>query len=195
MEKQSNKSQLEYSYEDDVYEEDEDALEEELASSYELNARLKKLELEYEEAPRHSQISPTESNFSRGSRGSEAHRRVVANPQKSHSFTRDQMIKIQRDNLNLLGNLERIQRKGGGISSNKPKKPVKHVAASAVNRRKKHNDTAMQNLAFLKRLQNVKPTLATGGRTGPSPRRNPKPPGPRNPKKRPEWVDVTSRAY
>lgn len=118
--------------------------------------------------------------------------------------TRVREAKIQRDNISLLSNLERIQRRGGGID-NRSRQPANHRAAAAVNRRKKTQNTMNENLAFLKRLQSVKPTITTKGSPhtrnvrGPRARASPGTHGgaraaPKKQKARPEWKDISVTA-
>jgi hypothetical protein len=119
---------------------------------------------------------------------------------KNRTYTPDEQIKMRRDNVSLLSNLERIQRRGGGtnntaISPAVAKTKAKHTAASSINRFKTQTKTANENMAFLKRLQGVK-SSGIGG----TPKRGGKtlagtPPPGSNGKakvrkaKKPEWVD------
>lgn len=100
----------------------------------------------------------------------------------------EQLMTIKRDNVNLLSNLERIQRKGGG-TDNRPAKPVRHVAAASINRHQGFAKQSIENHALLNRLRRVKGTLSTGG-VGQIRRNNPAPKKRKPPKARPEWNDV-----
>ena len=120
---------------------------------------------------------------------------------KNRTYTASEQIKMRRDNVSLLSNLERIQRRGGGTDNSPvaPRTKVKHTAAASINRFRSQNKTANENMAFLKRLQGVKST----GIAGVAPPRRvvgggtisagTPPPGTRRPKvkkaKKPEWVD------
>eukprot|EP01147_Barroeca_monosierra_P010035 gene10035-2209_t len=78
------------------------------------------------------------------------------NGNRIHS--REDMRKIQRENVLLLTKLEEIQRKGAAVHA-APAPPRKHEASSTVNRRKKQRETENQNKAFLKRLEGVRSTV------------------------------------
>jgi len=119
-------------------------------------------------------------------------------PERSNrTYTAEEQIKMRRDNVSLLSNLERIQRRGGG-TDNRPKKKVNHIAAASINRFKGQRNIANENMAFLKRLQSVKSSGIAGasrrqggGRktAGAAPPRR----GgskPKKPKGKPEWVDL-----
>jgi len=92
---------------------------------------------------------------------------------KNRTYTAEEQIKMRRDNVSLLSNLERIQRRGGG-TDNRVKKKGNHVAAASINRFKGQRTIANENMAFLKRLQSVKSSGSTGikgsgyGRPSPS---------------------------
>lgn len=97
----------------------------------------------------------------------------VARPQPSVPRTlkeRDELQRIKRDNLGLLAKLDHIQTKGGVIQTVPKASNPSHIAAAAVNRKKNVREVNTQNLAMLKRLQNVKSSVA-----GPAPFRLPRP--------------------
>eukprot|EP00730_Choanoeca_flexa_P005885 TRINITY_DN12044_c0_g1_i1.p10 TRINITY_DN12044_c0_g1~~TRINITY_DN12044_c0_g1_i1.p10 ORF type:complete len:151 (+),score=27.53 TRINITY_DN12044_c0_g1_i1:2525-2977(+) len=107
------------------------------------------------------------------------------------TYSNDEVRKIERDNLALLGRLDEINRKSSSIAKETKRKPVKHVAASAINRKKQHQQLHQDNLAFLKRLENVKSTMT--GKSGRS-KAKAKPGPPRRKTNsgklvQPEWKD------
>ncbi|EGD77242.1 hypothetical protein PTSG_08334 [Salpingoeca rosetta] len=107
----------------------------------------------------------------------------------NRTHNRDDMRRIQRENVMLLGKLEEIQRKGGAMDT-RPHKSQKHVASSSVNRRKHQRETANQNKAFLKRLQGVKSTVPKP--TSSKSKARPGPPRQKKPARKlvqPEWND------
>jgi len=185
-----------------------DSLDRELAAmdlatqkSLELNAQLKALAAEHDKVA--GEMARLEDQGARGSAKASNKRTVqrkantVANNARKtkdggRTYSTDQKILIRRDNINLLSNLERIQRKGGQTTT-RPNKVVRHTAASYVNRNKKTGSMARENMALLKRLQGVKSCVGgsphrrkvIGG--SPSNARSKS----RKPKARPEWQDIS----
>eukprot|EP00051_Salpingoeca_urceolata_P004964 m.69228 g.69228 ORF g.69228 m.69228 type:complete len:199 (-) comp13967_c0_seq2:45-641(-) len=114
-------------------------------------------------------------------------------PREDATHTRDEMQRIQRDNLALLDRLERVQVKGGAINTRQAPAAPQHVAASAVNRKKKMQSIHQENAAFLKRLETVKSSGLSGGarraRPGPPKKKSAAAASPKRRVQRPEWVD------
>jgi hypothetical protein len=82
---------------------------------------------------------------------------------KKRDFTFDDMKKmdIDMENQSILERMNRVSLRNNGrqiAQSAKTYKPK--VSSHTVNRRKKLSDQAQENLAFLKRLNNIKPTYS-----------------------------------
>jgi len=170
--------------------------------SLELNSQLKALAAEHDKVA--GEMARLEDQGANGGRTKSGPKRTVQRKANTvarqtkeggRTYSTDQKILIRRDNINLLSNLERIQRKGGQTTT-RPNKVVRHTAASYVNRNKKNGNMARENMALLKRLQGVKSCM---GGTGGSPHRRKVVGGSpsnarsraRKPKARPEWQDIS----
>lgn len=82
-------------------------------------------------------------------------------PRKNYSFTREEVRKIDRENQRLLKELSRQAEKPGSKSA-VPRRSVGHppkLYHSALNRQKEQQRIERENLALLKRLEAVKPTV------------------------------------
>nr|XP_044993333.1 cilia- and flagella-associated protein 97 [Jaculus jaculus]XP_044993344.1 cilia- and flagella-associated protein 97 [Jaculus jaculus]XP_044993354.1 cilia- and flagella-associated protein 97 [Jaculus jaculus] len=82
-------------------------------------------------------------------------------PRKNYSFTREEVRQIDRENQRLLKELSRQAEKPGNKSTI-PRRPISHppkLYHSALNRQKEQQRIERENLAFLKRLEAVKPTV------------------------------------
>uniref|UniRef100_A0A8D2AS66 Cilia- and flagella-associated protein 97 n=1 Tax=Sciurus vulgaris TaxID=55149 RepID=A0A8D2AS66_SCIVU len=82
-------------------------------------------------------------------------------PRKNYSFTREEVRKIDRENQRLLKELSRQAEKPGSKSAI-PRRSVGHTPKlyhSALNRQKEQQRIERENLALLKRLEAVKPTV------------------------------------
>lgn len=83
-----------------------------------------------------------------------------AAPRRNYSFTREEVRQIDRENQRLLKELSRQAEKPG--NKNMMPKRFNHppkLYHSAVNRQKEHQRIERENLALLKRLESVKPTV------------------------------------
>ncbi|EDQ90434.1 uncharacterized protein MONBRDRAFT_7037 [Monosiga brevicollis MX1] len=105
------------------------------------------------------------------------------------TYTRDDVRRIERDNVHLLHRLDQIQRKGPTI--NPVSEQPRHMAAAAINRRRKQNETHQENVAFLKRLEKVKSTVPSSSSASSRSRAKPGPPRRKAPPAKkmvqPEW--------
>eukprot|EP00041_Stephanoeca_diplocostata_P015632 m.299164 g.299164 ORF g.299164 m.299164 type:complete len:227 (-) comp20104_c1_seq7:412-1092(-) len=177
---------------------DEDATDAALQETLELNAKLRDLE---NDLGSEMQVQSILSSHTSAARGSKQKKKVVVHRGSSrpggaaerHKKDLEQQ-RIDRDNMHLLGKLQRIQSTNPG-SSVHGHAQVRHKAASSINRLKSQREVQDQNLAFLKRLQAVKPTMQLGGasRSG-APVRSQRRTS-RKPKKKPEWVDLSGGMY
>ncbi|XP_006882303.1 PREDICTED: UPF0501 protein KIAA1430 homolog [Elephantulus edwardii] len=82
-------------------------------------------------------------------------------PRKNYSFTREEVRQIDRENQRLLKELSRQAEKPANKSAI-PKRSVGHSSKlyhSALNRQKEQQRIERENLALLKRLEAVKPTV------------------------------------
>ncbi|XP_049722207.1 cilia- and flagella-associated protein 97 [Elephas maximus indicus] len=82
-------------------------------------------------------------------------------PRKNYSFTREEVRQIDQENQRLLKELSRQAEKPGGKSTI-PRRSVGHppkLYHSAVNRQREQQRIERENLALLKRLEAVKPTV------------------------------------
>ncbi|XP_027783034.2 cilia- and flagella-associated protein 97 [Marmota flaviventris] len=82
-------------------------------------------------------------------------------PRKNYSFTREEVRKIDRENQRLLKELSRQAEKPGSKSAI-PRRSIGHppkLYHSALNRQKEQQRIERENLALLKRLEAVKPTV------------------------------------
>lgn len=87
------------------------------------------------------------------------HHQPSAAPRRNYSFTREEVRQIDRENQRLLKELSRQAEKPG--NKNMPRRyshPPK-LYHSAVNRQKEQQRIERENLALLKRLESVKPTV------------------------------------
>ena len=134
--------------EDDVG--DEGDLDAEMEAALRLNAQLREMEIASAKSRKKSapapQPAPVATRKPPAARSVQDKRPRRAAPQgrvdATHSNGRIQ--EIQRKNMALLTNLERIQKKGGVLDT-KPK-VRKHVAASSVNRKRQLQKTADQDM-------------------------------------------------
>ncbi|KAM5264475.1 cilia- and flagella-associated protein 97 isoform 2-T2 [Ctenodactylus gundi] len=82
-------------------------------------------------------------------------------PRKNYSFTREEVRQIDRENQRLLKELSRQAEKPGSKSTI-PRRSVDHppkLYHSALNRQREQQRIERENLALLKRLEAVKPTV------------------------------------
>uniref|UniRef100_A0A9L0TMI8 Cilia- and flagella-associated protein 97 n=1 Tax=Equus caballus TaxID=9796 RepID=A0A9L0TMI8_HORSE len=82
-------------------------------------------------------------------------------PRKNYSFTREEVRQIDRENQRLLKELSRQAEKPGSKSMI-PRRSIGHppkLYHSAVNRQREQQRIERENLALLKRLEAVKPTV------------------------------------
>ncbi|XP_042637928.1 cilia- and flagella-associated protein 97 [Orycteropus afer afer] len=82
-------------------------------------------------------------------------------PRKNYSFTREEVRQIDRENQRLLKELSRQAEKPGSKSTI-PRRSVGHppkLYHSALNRQREQQRIERENLALLKRLEAVKPTV------------------------------------
>eukprot|EP00056_Hartaetosiga_gracilis_P013644 m.228134 g.228134 ORF g.228134 m.228134 type:complete len:156 (-) comp13875_c1_seq7:7958-8425(-) len=100
--------------------------------------------------------------------------------------SKDDILRIQRENIILLNRLESIQTKGSNHPVVPQEDPVKHVASSQINRKKKQQATTNANAKFVRRLNNVKSTIPKGARARPGPPKN-KQRKKKQTLKQPEW--------
>lgn len=110
-------------------------------------------------APRRAGMRTTKSRPRMGasaSRGRDTGRR-------NYTFTEDSLNQIGRSNLRLMQNLTSIN-SGKGVMQTRERK-VKIRSSAAINRRRRGKTIQNDNAAFLKRLQNVKPSKSLSRRT------------------------------
>ncbi|XP_047570941.1 cilia- and flagella-associated protein 97 isoform X1 [Lutra lutra] len=82
-------------------------------------------------------------------------------PRKNYSFTREEVRQIDRENQRLLKELSRQAEKSGSKSTI-PRRSIVHppkLYHSALNRQREQQRIERENLALLKRLEAVKPTV------------------------------------
>ncbi|XP_029790441.1 cilia- and flagella-associated protein 97 isoform X1 [Suricata suricatta] len=82
-------------------------------------------------------------------------------PRKNYSFTREEVRQIDRENQRLLKELSRQAEKSGSRSAI-PRRSIVHppkLYHSALNRQREQQRIERENLALLKRLESVKPTV------------------------------------
>ncbi|XP_030885794.1 cilia- and flagella-associated protein 97 isoform X1 [Leptonychotes weddellii] len=82
-------------------------------------------------------------------------------PRKNYSFTREEVRQIDRENQRLLKELSRQAEKSGNKSTI-PRRSIVHppkLYHSALNRQREQQRIERENLALLKRLEAVKPTV------------------------------------
>ncbi|KAF0886821.1 cilia- and flagella-associated protein 97 isoform X1 [Crocuta crocuta] len=82
-------------------------------------------------------------------------------PRKNYSFTREEVRQIDRENQRLLKELSRQAEKSGSRSTI-PRRSIVHppkLYHSALNRQREQQRIERENLALLKRLESVKPTV------------------------------------
>uniref|UniRef100_A0A672GI82 Cilia- and flagella-associated protein 97 n=1 Tax=Salarias fasciatus TaxID=181472 RepID=A0A672GI82_SALFA len=83
---------------------------------------------------------------------------------KNYSFTNDEVRRIDRENQRLLRELSRLSpgpRSGSAMTKKShvaPTSPLVRLSHSALNRQRDQQRIERENLAFLKRLESVKPT-------------------------------------
>ncbi|XP_029910755.1 cilia- and flagella-associated protein 97 [Myripristis murdjan] len=81
---------------------------------------------------------------------------------KNYSFSNDEVRRIDRENQRLLRELSRLSSRPGSTVGKKPQaaknSPVVRLSHSAINRQREQKRIERENLAFLKRLESVKPT-------------------------------------
>lgn len=83
---------------------------------------------------------------------------------KNYSFTNDEVRRIDRENQRLLGQLSRLSQgsRPGSAAGQKRHRtsnsPLIRLSHSALNRQREQQRIERENLAFLKRLETVKPT-------------------------------------
>ncbi|XP_029995309.1 cilia- and flagella-associated protein 97 [Sphaeramia orbicularis] len=88
----------------------------------------------------------------------------VGKNRKNYSFTNDEVRRIDRENQRLLGQLSRLyqgSRPGSAAGQKRHKtsnSPLTRRSHSALNRQREQQRIERENLAFLKRLETVKPT-------------------------------------
>ncbi|XP_077158361.1 cilia- and flagella-associated protein 97 [Paroedura picta] len=82
-------------------------------------------------------------------------------PRKNYSFTNDEVRQIDQENQRLLKELTKHSGKPRSKSASlkKPSGPAPKLYHSAINRQKEQQRIDRENLAFLKRLEAVKPTV------------------------------------
>nr|XP_020745552.1 cilia- and flagella-associated protein 97 isoform X1 [Odocoileus virginianus texanus]XP_020745556.1 cilia- and flagella-associated protein 97 isoform X1 [Odocoileus virginianus texanus]XP_020745557.1 cilia- and flagella-associated protein 97 isoform X1 [Odocoileus virginianus texanus]XP_020745558.1 cilia- and flagella-associated protein 97 isoform X1 [Odocoileus virginianus texanus] len=82
-------------------------------------------------------------------------------PRKNYSFTREEVRQIDRENQRLLKELSRQAEKPGSKSMipRRSTGPPPKLYHSALNRQREQQRIERENLAFLKRLEAVKPTV------------------------------------
>ncbi|XP_055272386.1 cilia- and flagella-associated protein 97 [Moschus berezovskii] len=81
-------------------------------------------------------------------------------PRKNYSFTREEVRQIDRENQRLLKELSRQAEKPGSKSMTpRSTGPPPKLYHSALNRQREQQRIERENLAFLKRLEAVKPTV------------------------------------
>lgn len=177
-------------------EDDEAYVEAKLEEQRQLNAELKRMEMqmEAEEAAAARGRSPPRRKTNKpivSKRVVEGVARVKQGDGGSHSPTESR--RIQRANMNLLNKLNGIQRNGGITNSWQAQPICKHKTTSAVNRLSSQRKIEGQNMQLLKKLQSVKSTMSKGTRAPLASSRRPVHQQPRKSKskKRPEWVDVS----
>ncbi|XP_053112473.1 cilia- and flagella-associated protein 97 [Hemicordylus capensis] len=80
---------------------------------------------------------------------------------KNYSFTNDEVRQIDRENQRLLKELTKysVKPRSKSASLKKPSGPSSKMYHSAINRQKEQQRIDRENLAFLKRLEAVKPTV------------------------------------
>ncbi|KAM8786312.1 cilia- and flagella-associated protein 97 isoform 1-T2 [Rhynchonycteris naso] len=82
-------------------------------------------------------------------------------PRRNYSFTREEVRQIDRENQRLLKELSRQAEKPGSKNMI-PRRPISHppkLYHSALNRQREQQRIERENLALLKRLEAVKPTV------------------------------------
>ncbi|KAK3507629.1 hypothetical protein QTP70_031677 [Hemibagrus guttatus] len=77
---------------------------------------------------------------------------------KNYSFTSDEMRRIDRENQRLLHELSRSSTRTSSRSTHRSSAPPFRLYHSALNRQREQQRIQRENLAFLKRLESVKPT-------------------------------------
>ncbi|XP_066488461.1 cilia- and flagella-associated protein 97 [Tiliqua scincoides] len=80
---------------------------------------------------------------------------------KNYSFTNDEVRQIDRENQRLLKELTKysVKPRSKSASLKKPSGPAPKMYHSTINRQKEQQRIDRENLAFLKRLEAVKPTV------------------------------------
>lgn len=84
---------------------------------------------------------------------------IERRPRKNYSFSNDEVVRIDRENQRLLRELTRRNpRSKSAVTAKKPSSPPVRLCHSALNRQREQQRIERENLAFLKRLEAVKPT-------------------------------------
>ncbi|KAJ8262200.1 hypothetical protein GJAV_G00163650 [Gymnothorax javanicus] len=104
-------------------------------------------------------MSSVSEAFLKVNKGLERELVIERRPRKNYSFSNDEVVRIDRENQRLLRELtHQSPRPKSAVTAKKPSSPPVRLCHSALNRQREQQRIERENLAFLKRLEAVKPT-------------------------------------